>query len=310
MSAPVRFGVLGTGYWARTCHGAALAEHPDVELVGFHGRDPGKARAAADEFGGTGFDDLDGFLDAVDAVTIALPPDVQAPLAATAARRGKHLVLEKPLAFDLAAADDVVAATRESGVASITYLTYLFQPDITDWLTRMRGLAAQHGPWEGGVFRWAGSIDTPGNPYGDSPWRRESLGSWDTGPHALSIVHELFGPVDRVVAGRGVRDAVTVSLEHANGAGTHLSLTLTAPPGTGGSSATVWGPGGKHELPRFRGTPQEGFRRAVDRLRAAAATGTADPLDVTAARAVVAVLSAVEEHLARPDRATVVRSQP
>lgn len=305
----MRFGVLGTGFWARTCHGAALAEHPDVELVGFHGRDTGKAQQAADEFGGRGFGDLDEFLDAVDAVTIALPPDVQAPLAARAARAGKHLVVEKPLAFDLAQADDVVAATRESGVASITYLTYLFQPDITDWLARMRELADEHGPWEGGVFRWAGSIDTPGNPYADSSWRRERLGSWDTGPHALSIVHDLFGPAERVAAGRGVRDAVTVSLEHASGAGTQLSLTLTAPPGTGGSFATIWGPGGKHDLPRFHGTPQEGFRRAVDRLRAAASTGIADPLDVAAARETVAVLAAVEEHLARGDHATAVRPQ-
>jgi predicted dehydrogenase len=309
VTAPVRFGVLGTGFWARTCHGAALAEHPDVELVGFHGRDADRARAAAAEVGGRGFDDLDAMLDAVDAVTIALPPDVQAPLAARAARAGKHLVVEKPLAFTLKAADDVVAATRETGVASITYLTYLFQPDITDWLGRMRDLAAQHGPWEGGVFRWAGSIDTPGNPYANSPWRRERLGSWDTGPHALSIVHELFGPVDRVGASRGVRDAVTVSLEHASGAGTSLSLTLTAPPGTGGSFATVWGPGGKHDLPRFRGTPQEGFRRAVDRLRTAVTTGVTDPLDVAAARDTVAVLAAVEEHLARPGHVTTVRTQ-
>lgn len=309
MSAPVRFGVLGTGYWARTCHGAALAQHPGVELVGFHGRDARKARAAADEVGGTGFGDLDEFLDGVDAVTIALPPDVQAPLAAQAARAGKHLIVEKPLAFTLRAADDVVAATRETGVASVTYLTYLFQPDITNWLREMRELAEEHGPWEGGVFRWAGTIDAPGNPYANSPWRREHLGAWDTGPHALSIVHDLFGPVERVSTGRGVRDAVTVSLEHANGAGTQISLTLTAPPGTGGSFATVWGPGGKHDLPRFHGTPQEGFRRAVDRLRTAATTGVADPLDVSAARETVAVLAAVEEHLARPDHATVVRTQ-
>ena len=310
VSTPTRFGVLGTGFWARTCHGAALAAHPDVELVGFHGRDAGRARAAAAEVGGRGSTDLDEFLDAVDAVTIALPPDVQAPLAARAARAGKHLLVEKPLALDLAAADDVVAAAREGGVASVTYLTYLFQPDITAWLERMRSLAAEHGPWEGGVFRWAGTIDAPGNPYAGSRWRRENLGAWDTGPHALSIAHELFGPVERLVAGRGVRDAVTVALEHAGGAGTSLSLTLTAPEGAGGSFATIWGPGGRHDLPRFSGTPQEGFRRAVDRLRTAAATGVADPLDVASARATVAVLAAVEEFLARPDRATAVRAQP
>ncbi|WP_432523531.1 Gfo/Idh/MocA family protein [Kineococcus sp. SYSU DK006] len=307
--APRRFGVLGTGFWARTCHGAALAAHPDVELVGFWGRDGGRAAAAAAEVGGRGFDDLDELLEAVDAVSIALPPHVQAPLAARAARAGRHLLVDKPLALDVAAAEEVVAAARAGGVASVVYVTYLFQPEITGWVDALRALADEHGPWEGGLFRWAGSIDVPGNPYAGSAWRRERGGLWDTGPHALSIVRALLPPVRRVAAGRGARDAVNVVLEHEGGAGSALSLTLTAPAGAGGSFATVWGPGGRHELPRFTGTPVEGHQRAVDELRRAAATGEAHPLDVGYARDTVAVLAAVEEHLARPaeQRTTPVR---
>ena len=306
--APRRFGVLGTGHWAETCHGAALAAHPDVELVGFAGRDAGRAAAVAARVGGRGFASPEELVEAVDAVTLALPPHVQAPLAARAARAGRHVLLEKPLALDVAAADDVVAAVREGGVASILYTTYLFQPDVTDWLERMRALAAEHGPWEGAIARWAGSIDVPGNPYGASAWRRERGGLWDTGPHALSVLGELLPPVERVSAGRGARDAVNVALEHAGGAGSVLSLTLTAPAGAGGSFATVWGPGGRHDLPRFHGTPQEGFARAVDRLRASAAGGGPDPLGVARGREAVAVLAAVEEHLARPvgERTTAV----
>ncbi|WP_432508710.1 Gfo/Idh/MocA family protein [Kineococcus auxinigenes] len=298
--APRRFGVLGTGHWARTCHGAALAAHPDVELVGFAGRDPARAAAVADQVGGRGFASAEELIEQVDAVTIALPPHVQAPLAARAARAGRHVLVEKPLALDVAAADDVVAAVREGSVASVTYATYLFQPDVTRWLDEMRALAAEHGPWEGAIARWAGTIDVPGNPYGASAWRRERGGLWDTGPHALSILLELLPPVERVSAGRGVRDAVNVALEHAGGAGSALSLTLTAPAGAGGSFATVWGPGGRHDLPRFHGTPQEGFARAVDQLRECAATGLEHPLGVGRAREAVAVLAAVEEHLARP----------
>ncbi|MCI2238369.1 Gfo/Idh/MocA family oxidoreductase [Paenibacillus sp. TRM 82003] len=298
--APRRFGVLGTGHWAETCHGAALAAHPDVELVGFAGRDPARAAEVADRVGGRGFASPDELIGAVDAVTIALPPDVQAPLAARAARAGRHVLVEKPLALDLPAADDVVAAVREGGVASLVHTTYLFQPDITDWLEQMRALAAEHGPWEGAIARWAGTIDAPGNPYGASAWRRERGGLWDTGPHALSVLLELLPPVERVSAGRGARDAVNAALEHTGGAGSALSLTLTAPAGAGGSFAAVWGPGGRHDMPRFHGTVQDGFARAVDRLRAAAATGVPDALDAACARDAVAVLAAVEEHLARP----------
>ena len=41
----MRFGVLGTGFWAQRVHAAALAEHPRAELVGIWGRDVAKARA-------------------------------------------------------------------------------------------------------------------------------------------------------------------------------------------------------------------------------------------------------------------------
>ncbi|WP_380170241.1 Gfo/Idh/MocA family protein [Kineococcus sp. DHX-1] len=308
--APTRFAVLGTGHWARTTHARALADHPDVEFAGFWGRDAGHAAAAAAQFGADSWNGDDGLADLlarVDAVTLALPPDVQADLAVRAADAGVHVLLDKPVATDLAAADRLVEAVQRNGTASVEFLTYLFMPEITTWLERMTALAAEHGPWEGGVFRWAGSIDAPGNPYGQSRWRRERGGLWDTGPHALSIVRSLFDEVVAVAAARGPRDAVGATLQHRGGAATTLSLTLTAPQGAGGSFATVWGPGGRHDLPRFHDTAAQGFARAVDRLRTAVATGVPDALDVRNGRDAVAVLAAVEAHLQRPDGTTPVR---
>ena len=43
----MRFGVLGTGFWAEKVHAAALASHPSAELVGVWGRDLAKAKAVA-----------------------------------------------------------------------------------------------------------------------------------------------------------------------------------------------------------------------------------------------------------------------
>ncbi len=195
---------------------------------------------------------------------------------------------------------------RRNGTASVEFLTYLFMPEITTWLAELTELAERHGPWEGGVFRWAGSIDTPGNPYAGSRWRRERGGLWDTGPHALSIVRSLFGEVEAVAAARGPRDAVGVALQHRGGAGTTLSLTLTAPEGTGGSFATVVGPGrparpapvprngGGGFRPRGRPAPDGGGHRGPDAL------------DVRNGRDAVAVLAAVEAHLQRPDGTTAV----
>ena len=69
----MRFGVLGTGFWARVVHATALASHPDAELVGVWGRDLAKAKALGAEFDVAGYDDLDQLLAQCDAVSISLP---------------------------------------------------------------------------------------------------------------------------------------------------------------------------------------------------------------------------------------------
>jgi predicted dehydrogenase len=125
----MRFGVLGTGFWAREVHARALADHPSAQLVGIWGRDVAKAKAVGAQFDVTGYGDVDELLAQVDAVAFSLPPHVQAPLAVRAAEAGKHLLLEKPLALDVASADRVVTAVRNAGVASVVFVTFRFQVD-------------------------------------------------------------------------------------------------------------------------------------------------------------------------------------
>ena len=51
-SAPLRFGLVGTGYWARIAHAPALASTEGIELAGVWGRDPRAAAALAAEHRG------------------------------------------------------------------------------------------------------------------------------------------------------------------------------------------------------------------------------------------------------------------
>lgn len=295
--APLRCGVLGTGYWAWWCHGTALAADPEIDFVGLWGRNPAKAAEAVGRVGaGESFDDLDALLDRVDAVAIALPPDVQAPLAVRAARAGKHLLLDKPLALDPEAADEVVAAVQDAEVATVTFFTLRFQPEVIGWLDQMRGLADEHGPWEGAYVRCAGSIDQPDSPYADSVWRQERGGLWDLGPHALSVVGALLPPVRAVSAAQGVRDTVNLALEHEGGPGSILSLTVTAPPAAQESRAVVWGPAGLQAITLPSANPREAYRGAVDALREAIRTGQPHPLNVRYARDQVAILAAAWDH--------------
>src|SRR4029078_9730733 len=71
-------------------------------------------------------------------------------------------------------------------------------------------------------------IFEPGNPFGESPWRRERGALWDIGPHALALLVPTLGPVERVEAKRGLRDAVHLALRHAPGTASSVTVSLTA----------------------------------------------------------------------------------
>src|SRR5919202_6147199 len=124
----MRFGVLGTGFWAREIHASSIAENPDAELVGVWGRDLAKAKALGAQFDVQGYDDLDALLAQVDAVSFSLPPGVQVPLAIRAAEAGKHLLLEKPIALSVEDADRLGAAPRGHRGPPVGFLTLPLPP--------------------------------------------------------------------------------------------------------------------------------------------------------------------------------------
>jgi predicted dehydrogenase len=280
----MRFGVLGTGFWAKEVHAAALAAHPTAELVGIWGRDVAKAKALGAEFDVAGFADVDELLSQVDAVTIALPPDVQAPLAERAAAAGRHLLLEKPIALDVAGADRVVDAVRDAGVASVVFFTFRFQAATSTWLTQ-----AARTRLAGGAGSWLSSL--AGSPFAASPWRQERGALWDIGPHALSVLVPALGPVTAVQAGAGLRDTVHLVLTHESGVASTVTLSHTVAPLSTGMEFFVHGDAGRLVLLPETGSAEGAFSVAVDELTVAALTGGAHPCDVVFGRDVVAVLA-------------------
>ena len=286
----MRFGVLGTGFWATAVHATALAEHPDAELVGIWGRDHAKAKAVGAEFDVAGYADVDELLSQVDAVAIALPPDVQAPLAERAAAAGKHLLLEKPIALDVAAADRVVDAVTAAGVASVVFFTFRFQPETSSWLEQ-----AGRTKLAGGHASWLSSL--AGSPFDSSPWRKEHGALWDIGPHALSVLVPALGPVASVQAGSGLRDTVHLVLHHESGVASTVTLSHTVAPMSAGTEFFVHGDAGRIVLiPEERAAPRA-FAVAVDELMAAAVAGGTHPCDVRFGRDVVAVLETATQAL-------------
>ncbi|MCA2213483.1 Gfo/Idh/MocA family protein [Jidongwangia harbinensis] len=286
----MRFGLLGTGPWARIAHAPGLAAHDGVEFAGVWGRDGAKAAALAEEYGATPYPSVVALIEAVDAVAIALPPDVQAPVALRAARAGRHLLLDKPVAFTVAEAQEILAAARERGVASVVFFTRRFMPQLRDFLAE----AAATGGWTEARVDHVGTIYDEGNPFGASPWRRESGGLWDVGPHAVALLLPVLGPVTEVAAMTAPRDMSHVLLRHASGAVSTLTLSVDVPPAAAREEAVLAGEAGLRTVPAPPWEPVTAYRHALDDLLAAASGGPSPELDVRFGAEVTAILAAAD----------------
>ncbi|MDX3362216.1 MULTISPECIES: Gfo/Idh/MocA family protein [Streptomyces] len=293
----MRIGLLGTGPWARTAHAPALAAHPEVEFTGVWGRRPEAAGELAALHGTRAYEDVDALLADVDAVAVALPPSVQAELAARAARAGRHLLLDKPVATTVAGARALAGAVREAEVASVVFFTTRFQPATEAWIAEQ----SARGGWFTARAEWLGAVFTGDSPYAASPWRREKGALWDVGPHALSVLLPVLGDVTRVrAAGRGPGDTVHGVLEHAGGASSTVTLSLTAPVAAAGVGVEFRGESGVTSLPGATGTVVEAFGRAVDTLVEAAGAppaGRGVACDAAFGLRVTEILAELEEVL-------------
>ena len=290
---PLRFGLVGTGYWARITHAPALASTEGVEFTAVWGRDPQAAAGLAAEYQATPYRDVAAFLAAVDAVSFAVPPDVQAPIATQAARDGKHLLLEKPIALTEPAADGLVEAVERAGVASVVFFTQRFQPDVRAWLAEV----VARGGWAGSVSAWLGSAQREANPF-NTPWRRDKGALWDIGPHMVSLLWASLGPVTSVTADPGPADVTHLVLHHQGGATSATTVTLSATEAAADFEAWVWGESGRLAAPRGSLDRVAVLSVALGELTANARAGqTRHPCDVRFGHDVGRVLSEAQRQV-------------
>ena len=291
-SGPLRFGLAGTGYWARTVHAEALASARDLTFAAVWGRNAGAATALAASHAAVAFTDFDAFLACVDAVAFAVPPDVQAGLAARAAAAGRHVLLEKPVALGMEAADALVRCVEEAGVASVVFFTALFQPDVRAWLHE----AIRVGGWAGGHAIWLGTALAEASPF-NTPWRREHGGLWDLAPHLVALLWEGLGPVRQVISDRGAGDVTHLILHHEGGASSTVTVTLAAAEAADSFEVRLWGTAGLLRAPAETDRPGDALLCALAELAECARRGTRHELDVRFGRDVVRVLADAQRQI-------------
>lgn len=115
----LRWGVIGIGNLVKGTIAPAMVAEENCELIATVSRDQGRANEFAARFGARyAYTDFDEMLanPEVDAVFIATPNDQHAAQTMAAARAGKHVMCDKPMATTVADAVASVEACREAGV--------------------------------------------------------------------------------------------------------------------------------------------------------------------------------------------------
>jgi predicted dehydrogenase len=294
---PLRFGLVGTGHWARITHAPALASTDGIEFAAVWGRDRHAAADLATSYNARAHHDIAAFLADIDGVAFAVPPDVQAPIAVRAASAGKHLLLEKPIAISEADADTLARAVEHAQVASIVFFTARFQADVRAWLADVTA----HGRWSGGSAVWLGSALQDSSPF-NTPWRRDKGALWDLAPHVISLLWASLGPVASVTADAGPADVSHLVLHHQNGATSTVTVTLSAPETAEYFNLYIWGERGKSTAPGETSQPVTALRAAFTELAGNARSGqVTHPCDVQFGRDVGRVLADAQRQIdARP----------
>jgi predicted dehydrogenase len=124
MARTWRVAILGLGHWY-SAYGLAraLVEYPRAELVAAAWHDRARLDAFATTFRVAGYERAEDLLDRedVDIVHLACPVSAMEELTVLAARRGKHIVLGKPMAMTLPGADRMVEAVESAAVTCVPF---------------------------------------------------------------------------------------------------------------------------------------------------------------------------------------------
>lgn len=264
-------GVIGAGVMG-SFHAQLLQQIPEVQLIGVTAVPLGEADALAARLGIRCYATADQLLadPTIAAVVIATPTPTHADLIVRAARQGKHIFCEKPLARTLAEAERALEACQQAGVRLMVGHVVRFFPEYA----RIKQLIEEGAIGKPAVLRFSRV----------APFPRLGTASWYANPavsggvildlmlHDIDTLRWFCGDIARVHAhsltGRAAhRDYALVTMRMVSGAIAHLEGSW-AHPGGFRTRCEVAGDGGLVAMDSHESAPL-----AIERWQSEGQTG-------------------------------------
>lgn len=270
----VTVGLAGAGHRATDVYAPALASCLGARFAGIwvpRAQPPG---LVAEKHGVTAYERFEQLLDHCDAVVFAVPPAAQPDLAGAAARRGKAVLLEVPIAVDLTGAKELAdTATAARAVTQIA-LTWRYASAVRTFLSssvpRIRPIGASARLTSADLA--AGSAART--------WRAEMSVLLGLGPHLVDLLDAALGRVGEVRAHSDPRGWVGMMLGHSDGRFSEVSLTAAAGAETPRADVEVFGSGGEAAIECEAAARQEAVETMVGEFVQAAEADRSHELDV------------------------------
>ena len=255
----LRVGLIGAGFIGERHLAAWRAEGVDVVVLD---KDPARSSALAERLGATVVPTIEALLAAAAVVDICTPTHLHAPIAIAAARAGRHVICEKPLARTLADGEAMLAAAKDADVRLLVGHVVRFFPEYA--AARQAVLAGAIG--ELAVLRLTRASSRPRQPADHWFFDHARSGGiiLDLMIHDLDYARWVAGEVVSVACrsaiferpDAGVDHAVAI-LTHASGAISHVSASWAYAPPTFRTAFELAGSHGLIEQDSDRTAPVE-----------------------------------------------------
>jgi predicted dehydrogenase len=280
-------GLAGTGHRAVGTYAPAIAACEGMRLAGVWGRTPIATQSLAAVYDVPAYADYDEFLAQCDAVVFAVPPPAQPDLAAAAARRAKAVLLEKPIAGDLAGAEELTRVVERAGVISQVALTWRSAAAVRHFLD----VDVPATEPAGGHGRLVGPTASTNQRHAERGLLRTA------GVDLLDLLDAALGNIAGVQAHGNPLGWVGLLLEHQIGRVSEASFYAGTPDTTSRAAVEVFGPGGSAQIDVSESLGQEAVKTMIAEFADAVQHRTAPVLDVRHGLHLQNILEEAESYL-------------